>query len=103
VRSAGSLIRADGPGKAHRWQTTDTRGPKFLRALEAGGLILAELAARECGQLSLDETPAVTIDDAVMVAGCLAALGAPGHETADEFRAMQADPGKTLRVVSWRC
>jgi len=30
----------------------------------------------------LDETPGVTIDAAVMVAGCLAALGGPGHEQA---------------------
>ena len=27
----------------------------------------------------LDDTPGVTIDDAVMVAGCLAALGGPTH------------------------
>jgi hypothetical protein len=30
----------------------------------------------------LDDTPGATIDDAVMVAGCLAALGGPRHEAA---------------------
>ena len=77
-----------------------------------GNVVAAELAAREMRGLSLadaldftalvalrnrersrrmaarwlqrwlDETPAVTIDDAVMVAGCLAALGGPGHDAA---------------------
>ena len=34
--------------------------PKFLRALETGSLILAELGARECGQLTLDEALQLT-------------------------------------------
>ena len=34
--------------------------PKFHRALETGSLILAELGARECGHLSLDEALRLT-------------------------------------------
>ena len=82
----------------------------FRRAIEAGNVVAAEIAARELRGLSLadaldftalvalrnrersrrmaarwlqrwlDETAGVTIDDAVMVAGCLTALGGPGHE-----------------------
>jgi hypothetical protein len=45
-------------------------------------------AARWLGRW-LNETPGVTIDEAVMVAGCLAALGGPGHEqTLDALRAV---------------
>ena len=40
----------------------------------------------------LDETPAVMIDDAVMVAGCLAALGGPRHEQA--LAALRADDAR---------
>jgi hypothetical protein len=77
-----------------------------------GNVVAAELAAREMRGLSLtdaldftalvalrnrersrrmaarwlqrwlDDTPGATIDDAVMVAGCLAALGGPRHEAA---------------------
>lgn len=84
----------------------------FARALERGNVIAAEASARELGSLRLaealeltaliavkdrprsrrlsarwlerwlTETPAPTIDDAVMVAGCLAALGGNAHENA---------------------
>jgi hypothetical protein len=84
----------------------------FRRSIEVGNVVAAELAAREMRGLSLtdaldftalvalrnrersrrmaarwlqrwlDDTPGATIDDAVMVAGCLAALGGPRHEAA---------------------
>ena len=84
----------------------------FRRSIEVGNVVAAELAAREMRGLSLadaldftalvalrnrdrsrrmaarwlqrwlDETAGVTIDDAVMVAGCLAALGGPTHKQA---------------------
>jgi hypothetical protein len=86
----------------------------FQRSIEAGNVVAAKLAARELRGLSLadaldftalvalrdrersrrmaarwlqrylDETPGVTIDEAVMVAGCLAVLGGNGHATAAE-------------------
>ena len=81
----------------------------FRRALEHGNLLLAEATAREVGRLDLDEALELTaliaardrergrryalrwlarwleeangtIEDAVMVAGGLAALGGPRHE-----------------------
>jgi hypothetical protein len=84
----------------------------FIRSIEAGNVVAAELAARELGGLRLvdalelvalvarkdrnrsrrmtarwlerwlTETAVPTIDDAVMVAGCLAALGGGAHENA---------------------
>jgi hypothetical protein len=84
----------------------------FRRAIDAGNIVAAELAARELRGLSLtpaldltalvalrdrtrsrrmtarwlqrwhDETAAGTIDEAAMVVGCFAALGGPGHEKA---------------------
>ncbi len=84
----------------------------FTRAIEVGNVVAAELAARELGSLRLvdalelvalvarkgpsrsrrmaarwlerwlTETETPTIDDAVMVAGCLAALGGGAHENA---------------------
>ena len=84
----------------------------FARALERGNVIVAEASARELGTLRLadaleltaliakkdrprsrrlaarwlerwlNETPIPTIDDAAMVAGCLAALGGDAHESA---------------------
>ena len=84
----------------------------FARAIERGNGIAAEAAARELGALRLAdaleltaliaqkdrprsrrmsarwlerwlaETPGRAIDDAVMVAGCLAALGGEAHENA---------------------
>jgi hypothetical protein len=84
----------------------------FTRSIEAGNVVAAELAARELGSLRLvdalelvaliakkdrnrsrrmaarwlerwlGEAKAPTIDDAVMVAGCLAALGGGAHENA---------------------
>ena len=93
----------------------------FRRSIEVGNVVAAELAARETRGLSLadaldltalvalrsrersrrfaarwlqrylGETPGATIDDAVMVAGCLAALGGAGHEQAlAALRAMSA-------------
>ena len=92
--------------------------PKFLRALETGSLILAELGARECGHLSLDEAlrltalvalhdrdrgeryalrwlsrylaerPAATLDDVTIVVTCLRALGGPAH--AEALRTLRA-------------
>jgi hypothetical protein len=84
----------------------------FARAIERANVIAAEAAARELGNLRLvdaleltgliaakdrprsrrlaarwlerwlSETVAPTIDDAAMVAGCLAALGGDAHENA---------------------
>ncbi len=84
----------------------------FARAIERGNVIAAEASARELGtlrlvdaleltallarkdprrarrmaarwlELWLAEMPAPTIDDAVMVAGCLGALGGASHENA---------------------
>ena len=84
----------------------------FTRSIEAGNVLAAEVAARELGSLRLvdalelaalvarkdrhrsrrmaarwlerwlTETPGPTIDDAVMVASCLAALGGSSHENA---------------------
>jgi hypothetical protein len=84
----------------------------FHRALEHGNLLVAEATAREVGQIDLrealeltalvarndqvrgrrmaarwlerwlGETAAPMIDEAVMVAGCLAALGGASHTTA---------------------
>lgn len=84
----------------------------FRRALEHGNLLLAEFTAREVGKIDLrealeltaliaqndrergrrvasrwsqrwlEETPAPTIDDAAMVAGCLTALGGVRHDQA---------------------
>jgi hypothetical protein len=84
----------------------------FALAIERGNVVAAELAARDLGNLRLvdaleltaliaqknrlrsrrmaarwlerwlTETPGPTIDDAVMVAGCLAALGGASHENA---------------------
>jgi hypothetical protein len=86
--------------------------PTFLRALETGSLMLAELAARECGHLSLDESirltalvalhdrdrgeryarrwltrylaerPTGTLDEVTIVVTCLRALGGPEHARA---------------------
>ena len=56
----GSLGRADGPGKAHRWQTTDTRGRSSYGHSKQAASSCAELAARECGHLSLDEALQLT-------------------------------------------
>lgn len=86
--------------------------PKFLRALETGSLVLAELGARECGVLSLDEAAQLTalvalkdppraerfarrwfrrwhvehhdatLGEIALVVGCLAALGGPSHAEA---------------------
>src|SRR5262245_41391284 len=86
--------------------------PRFLRALETGSLMGAELEARGCGALSLDESirltalvalhdrergrryaarwltrwlerrPAATFDEVAMVVGLLGALGGPGHAEA---------------------
>jgi hypothetical protein len=86
----------------------------FRRAIERGNLVVAEIEAREIGQLDLgealeltalvalrkrergrryavrwlqrwlDDAEAPTIDEAVMVAGCLAALGGPWHLAALE-------------------
>src|SRR4051812_40222237 len=82
----------------------------FRRAIDAGNVVAAEIAALELRGLSLtdaldltalvalrdrdrsrrfaarwlqrwlDETAGVTIDEAVIVAACLAALGGPAHE-----------------------
>jgi hypothetical protein len=60
ARLAVASLAPPGAGKAHRWQTTDTKRPKFHRALETGSLILAELGARECGHISLDEALQLT-------------------------------------------
>lgn len=86
----------------------------FRRALERGNLVAAELAAREAGGLGLSEAleltalvalrdrerghryalrwlarwleeAGATLDDTVIVVGCLAALGGPSHH-----RALQA-------------
>src|SRR5262249_17781364 len=84
----------------------------FRRALERGNLVIAEIEAREVGQLDLsealeltalvalrdrprgdryalrwlarwlEETPAMTLDEAVIVKAALAALGSPGHDEA---------------------
>ncbi|MDP9223206.1 MAG: hypothetical protein M3P18_05020 [Actinomycetota bacterium] len=84
----------------------------FRRALQNGNLLLAEITACEVGKVDLhealeltaliakndatrsrrvatrwlrrwlEETDAPTIDDAVMVAGCLAALGGARHDQA---------------------
>src|SRR6478609_3723017 len=86
----------------------------FRRSIEAGNVVAAEIAALELRALShadaldltalvalrnrqrgsrfaarwlqrwLDETPGVAIDQVVMVAGCLQALGGPGHAAALE-------------------
>jgi hypothetical protein len=95
------------------------------KALDAGNVVAAELAARELGGLSLgdalDLTALValrnrdrsrrmgarwlerwladaggaTIDDATMVAGCLAALGGPGHADAlAALRPLAASPSR---------
>jgi hypothetical protein len=98
--------------------------PKFHRALETGSLILAELAARECGVLSLDEAlrltalvalhdrdrgeryalrwlsrylaerPVATLDDVTIVVTCLRALGGPAH--ADALAALRSAVGERL-------
>jgi hypothetical protein len=93
------------------------------RALDRGNLVVAEITARELGRLDLAdaleltalvamknpprsrrmaarwlerwlaETAAPTIDDAAMVAGCLAALGGERHDHAlDALRAMASRP-----------
>ena len=83
----------------------------FCRAIERGNLIVAEIEARDAGPLDLGEAleltalialrdrprssrfavrwlqrwfeeSAPTIEDAAMVAGCLAALGGSGHDAA---------------------
>jgi hypothetical protein len=84
----------------------------FRRAIERGNLVVAEIEARDIGQLDLgealeltalvalrdrqrgrryavrwlqrwlEETDAATIDYAAVVAGCLAALGTNGHAAA---------------------
>jgi hypothetical protein len=94
----------------------------FRRSIEVGNVVAAELAAREMRGLSLtdaldftalvalrnrersrrmaarwlqrwlDDTPGATIDDAVMVADCLAALGGTAHEAAALF--LQAVSGR---------
>ncbi len=92
----------------------------FRRALEHGNLVLAEVTAREVGKIDLHEaleltalvalddrtrgrrlaarwlerwlgeTPAPMIDEAVVVAGCLAALGSELHDAA--LAALRAVP-----------
>jgi hypothetical protein len=101
----------------------------FRRAIERGNLVSAELEAREAGRLDLgealeltalvalrdrprsrrlaarwlrrwlEERPAPLIDEAVMVAGSLAALGGPLHtEALAALRQLQASeaPGRRL-------
>ena len=92
----------------------------FRRALERGNLLVAEVTLREVGPLDLGETLELTalvalrnrdrgarfavrwlsrwleeteptLDELVMVAGCLAALGGPGHGSAlNALRAIAA-------------
>jgi hypothetical protein len=84
----------------------------FRRAIERGNLVVAEIEARDVGQLDLgealeltalvalrdrergrryavrwlkrwlEETDAATLDDAALVAGCLAALDGHSHDAA---------------------
>jgi hypothetical protein len=98
----GSPLR---PGEDKRITSQGHPHAIFRRAIDAGNIVAAELAARELRGLSLadaldftalvplrdlgrsrrtatrwlqrwlDKTPGVTIDEAAMVAGCLAALG----------------------------
>ena len=106
------LARAVRPRKANLGNSGNSARPAFWRALETGSLILAELGARECGRLDLDEsirltalvslhdrdrgeryavrwlgrymeTPA-TLDDLAIVVACLQALGGPAHHDALE-------------------
>ena len=85
----------------------------FKRAIERGNLLVAEVTAREVGPLDLSEALELTalvalrnrersqrfavrwlarwieeteptLEEVVMVAGCLAALGGPGHAAALE-------------------
>ena len=109
---AFSLRRAARPREGAPLADHGHPRPKFLRALETGSLILAELCARECGYLSLDEAlrltalvalhdrdrgeryahrwlsrylaeqTAATLDDVTIVVTCLRALGGPAHAAA---------------------
>src|SRR5262249_57569314 len=97
--------------------------PAFGRAMERGTLVSAELEAREAGRLDLDEAleltalvalrdpprsrrlaarwlqrwlegrPAPLIDEVVMGAGALAALGAPPHAEAGAAARRLPGPG----------
>src|SRR4029079_5392704 len=55
-----SLRLADGPGKAHRWQTTDTRGRSSSGPSRQAASSWRSSPLRECGRLSLDEALRLT-------------------------------------------
>jgi len=93
----------------------------FATAIERGNVVMAEATARELGRISLEEALALTalvaekeperrsrfavrwlrrlleedesltIEEAAMVASCLAALGGPSHEEAYGMLAAMAE------------
>jgi hypothetical protein len=102
----------------------------FNRAVENGNVLVAEMTARELGQITLDEALALTalvvqkdpgrrsgytvrwllrlleedenltVEEAVLAASALAALGGRGHEEAVATLSAMAE--RAARQVQWR-